>query len=112
MKLTKLIMLVLLLVFCCGFEFNSYQLSKWSKAVRARDNNNCFMCDRVFDGPGELEAHHIMPKSKYPTICYEMWNGITLCDPCHLIPHKSKLNHKKYAPMFLAYTLTFEGPLP
>lgn len=109
---TKLIMLLLLLVFCCGFEFNSYQLSKWSKAVRARDNYNCFMCSKYFDGPGELEAHHIMPKSKYPKICYEMWNGITLCDACHLIVHKTKINHKKYAPMFLRYTLTFEGPLP
>ena len=93
-------------------NFNSYELSKWSKAVRARDGYICYMCNREFLGSGELEAHHIMPKSKYPETAYCMWNGITLCDPCHLIPHKSKLNHKRYAPMFLAYTLTFEGPLP
>ena len=92
-------------------NFNSYELSKWSKAVRARDGHICYMCNREFLGSGELEAHHIMPKSKYPETAYLMWNGITLCDPCHLIPHKSKLNHKRYAPMFLAYTLTFEGPL-
>lgn len=95
-----------------GASFNSYQLSKWSLAVRARDNYICFMCGKEFLGSGEIESHHIMPKSLYPEIAYCMWNGITLCDACHLIVHKSKINHKKYAPMFLIYTLQFEGALP
>ena len=113
MKKLCLILACLTLLLASGsHRFSSYKLSKWSKAVRARDGHICFMCNREFTGSGELESHHIFPKSKYPLIAYEMWNGIALCDDCHLIVHKDKSNHKRYIPIFIAYTMTFEGGLP
>ena len=109
MKLTKLIMLVLLLVFCCGFEFNSYQLSKWSKAVRARDGYICYMCQ---DEASPGHSHHITPKSVRPEMAYLMVNGITLCSPCHRVVHDTDDNWKRYAGMFYSYTVTFEKDIP
>ncbi|WP_394351210.1 HNH endonuclease [Draconibacterium mangrovi] len=31
----------------------------------------------------DLDAHHIMPKSRYPHWKYNVDNGITLCNQCH-----------------------------
>ena len=95
-------------------EFNAYDLSKWSKAVRERDNNVCFMCGKQFNGPGELEAHHILPKAEYPDIHLELWNGITLCRICHDKVHGKADNWIKYVPIFYNYTMQYEkdGVLP
>ena len=88
-----------------GGSFNEYQLSKWSKAVRDRDSHRCFMC-----GSSEkVEAHHIMIKSLYPETAYSLWNGITICDKCHLIIHTTEDNWRRFVPMFFDYTLQFEG---
>lgn len=94
-----------------GSGFNGYQLSKWSRAVRARDGS-CFMCGCRCKEECPCEAHHIAPKSKYPETAYSLWNGIALCRDCHDIVHSTKSNHKRYIPIFYTYTFSFEGPIP
>jgi hypothetical protein len=97
------ILLMLLAIITEGQEFSAYKLRKWSLAVRARDSV-CVMCF----SDEKLEAHHILPKAKFPDSAYMMVNGITLCDPCHLLVHKKDRHYKIYAPMFFDYTLSKE----
>jgi len=107
MKKTILLILVscvLLLLLGAANNFSSYRLSKWSKAVRARDNNTCVICG----SQEKLEAHHILPKALYPDSAYMMINGITLCDDCHLSVHRKNNGWKVLAPAFFAYTLSME----
>ena len=67
--------------------FSNKMLITWSKAVRERDDYICQHCH--FDGVGnEMEAHHIVPKAKYPQYAYDVENGQTLCKPCHTILHR------------------------
>ncbi len=51
----------------------------WSKAVRERDKNQCFLCGTTW----KLNAHHILPKRMWGAYKYEPRVGITLCCKCH-----------------------------
>ena len=67
----------------------------WMKEVKDRDNWKCKINNK--DCNGRLEAHHILPWSKFPELRYEVNNGITLC----LHHHPRKRNDEKIlAPMF------------
>lgn len=55
------------------------QLRNWSRAVRDRDSNKCFLCGST----EHLQAHHILPKHGWKKYCLELDNGITLCAKCH-----------------------------
>lgn len=54
---------------------------KWSKQVKDRDKWVCRIADVNCDG--RLEAHHILPWSKYPELRYQINNGITVCQHHH-----------------------------
>ena len=54
------------------------------KQIIKRDNNSCKKCESNI----KLEVHHIMSKSKYPHLKYDVHNCITLCKKCH-----SKFHH-------------------
>jgi len=49
------------------------------KQILKRDNNSCKKCESNI----KLEVHHIMSKSKYPHLKYDVHNCITLCKKCH-----------------------------
>lgn len=51
----------------------------WREQVLKRDGYRCVRCGSA-DG---LEAHHIMPWSKFPDLRYNILNGETLCRACH-----------------------------
>jgi 5-methylcytosine-specific restriction endonuclease McrA len=53
---------------------------KWRTFIFLRDNFTCQICEQV---GGRLEAHHIKSWSKYPSMRYELTNGVTLCKECH-----------------------------
>lgn len=55
------------------------QLKNWSKAVRARDGNKCFLCGST----ERLNAHHILPKKMWSKEKLDPRVGITLCCKCH-----------------------------
>ena len=72
--------------------FNKDKLSAWAKAVKKRDGYRCVACGYK----GYLHSHHILPKSKFPKLAYEVWNGVTLCKICHL--GKSGVHKVNYKP--------------
>lgn len=61
-----------------GDRFLNDPLQKqWRKEVKSRDGWVCRIADVNCDG--RLEAHHILPWSKFPELRYKVNNGITLC---------------------------------
>lgn len=58
---------------------NGWRMWEWTKDVIARDGE-CQVCG----SKDNLEAHHILPKSKFPEKMYDLDNGVTLCHECHL----------------------------
>lgn len=63
-----------------------YGLRAWSIKVRKRDGH---MCRRKGCGSNyKLHAHHIFNQADNPDLRYEVWNGITLCQSCHIEFHK------------------------
>jgi hypothetical protein len=53
----------------------------WRKLVYKRDNYTCQKCSKR--GSTYLEAHHLFNYSKYKSLRYEVYNGITFCKDCH-----------------------------
>ncbi len=57
-------------------------IKRWTRLVKERDGE-CVHCH----SKENLEAHHLLRKSKFPQFATELWNGLTLCSPCHKITH-------------------------
>lgn len=63
-----------------------YKLVKWAKAVKSRGSYICQIC-----GSGnKLHAHHILSQLKHPNLKYDIANGQTLCQSCHIEVHRSE----------------------
>jgi len=58
------------------------ELKRWTRLVKERDGC-CFICQTT----EKLEAHHILPKAKYPEYATEVWNGIAMCKTHHIQKH-------------------------
>ena len=63
------------------YQYRQYQ-GAWSKAVRDRDG-----CCQHCGIKKNLHAHHKMQWDLYPSLRFELWNGITLCGSCHNREH-------------------------
>lgn len=61
---------------------NRYPALAWSKAIKSRDKV-CQECG----ADEQLHAHHIKRWKDYPSLRYDLNNGITLCQPCHERAH-------------------------
>lgn len=67
---------------------------EWRLSVFKRDN---FICQRCKDGNGgNLNAHHIYAWKFFPSLRYESWNGVTLCQKCHQYVHSNKNERYDY----------------
>ena len=64
--------------------WDNVKLRQWTKAVKERDNHTCQYCEATEN----LEAHHVFPKSRFPALAYDLNNGRTLCQSCHIEEHK------------------------
>lgn len=74
---------------------NDWRAREWSRAIKNRDG---WRCKIVNDNcSGKLEAHHILPWSKFPELRYELNNGITLC---HFLHPKKRDDEMKLSPYF------------
>ena len=64
-------------------------LNRWTRLVKESDGYKCIMCD--YQGAkkdGIMEAHHVIPKVSNPELATEVFNGVTLCKPCHKDIHR------------------------
>lgn len=72
-------------------ERATYEYREWRFNVFSRDKFTCKNCgNHNFKGNGEtviLTAHHIKNWKDNPNDRYDVTNGITLCEPCHLLFH-------------------------
>lgn len=59
---------------------------KWARIVKDLAGNKCLVCG----SSANLQAHHIMPRSKYPELANDLNNGLCLCRRCHYIYHNGK----------------------
>ena len=59
-----------------------------SRQIRERDDNQCQLCGKPLDRPGELIAHHV----DFSKDNHDPDNLITLCRPCHGHVHAQMLD--------------------
>jgi 5-methylcytosine-specific restriction endonuclease McrA len=65
---------------------SSYENKQFVKEVLKRDSYTCQHC-----GSKEyLHVHHIQAWAEYPELRYEVTNGITVCEECHIKIHGGK----------------------
>jgi len=68
----------------CGILYK-----EWRSQVFRIDNHTCQCCGKR---GGVLNAHHILNFSENENLIYDINNGITLCDKCHLIKYKNSFH--------------------
>lgn len=66
----------------------------WRKSVYRRDNYTCQDCGVQ---KTVLHAHHIKSWKDYPEYRYELDNGVTLCQNCHINTHRLKPKEVSWA---------------
>lgn len=62
-----------------GYKASAYRT--WRGGVFVRDDYTCQGCKQR---GGYLTAHHIKSFAHYPDLRYDISNGLTLCEPCHI----------------------------
>ena len=68
---------------------------EWRRSVFGRDNYTCQCCG-IHTGLGKrvrLEAHHIFDFKNHKDKMFDVDNGITLCDKCHIKFHSNYGKH-------------------
>lgn len=79
-------------------SFQTLELNYWRGSVFGRDNSTC-QCCRTKDKT--INAHHILPWSRFPEVRFDVDNGITFCIFCHRKYHSAyklaECNHKTIA---------------
>lgn len=66
----------------------TFEYEEWRKSVFERDDYTCKVCGEI---GGKLEADHIKPWSLYKELRFDLSNGQTLCESCHLVKTKEDL---------------------
>ncbi len=67
-------------------DYKEPRYHKWRIRVLKRDKYACAWCNKKPPGRSKtqnLHAHHIKKWADYPTLRYELSNGVTLCNACH-----------------------------
>ena len=62
-------------------NYNDPEYKAWRYKVKARDGHCCRMPNCKMRR--KLNAHHIKRWADFPSLRYEVSNGITLCKACH-----------------------------
>jgi len=64
----------------------SKEYRKWRLIILARDNFTCQGCSEV---GGILHVHHIVPVVVDVKRIFDLTNGVTLCEECHIMVHEN-----------------------
>lgn len=71
-------------------ERHGVEFKMWRETIFKRDDWTCQVCKKR---GGVLHPHHIKFFAEYPTLRFDISNGITLCRDCHQTMHqKTKLS--------------------
>lgn len=70
---------------------SAHDVAAWSKAIMKIEGYKCRICG----SEENLEAHHILEKSKYPEYRTTIGNGVCLCRECHNKIHAWRINNTK-----------------
>lgn len=65
-------------------EHDSNEYKQWRLAVYQKDKYQCIKCG----SKERINAHHIFAWKYYPEKRYDVDNGITLCEKCHIQIHQ------------------------
>lgn len=76
---------------------------RWAKAIKTRDNFTCQICRIVSNFKIQLDSHHMNSWDWCVKERYDIQNGITLCEICHMRYHKYTSFGKNTKENFLAY---------
>lgn len=68
---------------------NNTYYKEWVRKVFERDNYTCQCCGKR---GGNLNAHHLYNFSEHEELRYDINNGITLCEKCHLIAYPNSFH--------------------
>lgn len=68
---------------------NNTYYKEWKNKVFKRDNYTCQCCGKR---GGNLNAHHLYNFAEYEDLRYEVDNGITFCERCHLINYPNSFH--------------------
>lgn len=63
---------------------DSNEYKQWRTLIYQKDNYKCNKCGSKI----KLNAHHILSWKHYPDLRYDISNGITLCESCHIKIHQ------------------------
>ena len=66
----------------------SVEYKQWRTLVFERDKYTCQHCGD--NRGGNLNAHHKKPFATHPELRLDVDNGITLCEPCHIVEHQKE----------------------
>ena len=77
----------------------SKEYQEWRLEVYKRDNFECVVCG----SKEKINAHHILGFKEYPEERFNVKNGVTLCEKCHIKVHQKYgwTNQKEMSPDFL-----------
>ena len=70
---------------------NDEDVRLWRRRVFEHDHFTCRRCEKI---GGYLNAHHILPFKKFVEFRTDLFNGITLCRPCHKLVH-ADMRHER-----------------
>lgn len=68
---------------------NNTYYKEWQRKVFERDNYTCQCCGKR---GGNLNAHHLYNFSEYENLRYDVENGVTFCEECHLINYPNSFH--------------------
>ncbi len=68
---------------------NNTYYKEWVRKVFQRDNYTCQCCGKR---GGRLNAHHLYNFAEYENLRYDVENGITFCEECHLVNYPNSFH--------------------
>lgn len=68
---------------------NNTYYKEWVRNVFQRDNYTCQCCGKR---GGNLNAHHLYNFAEYEDLRYDVENGITFCEECHLLGYPNSFH--------------------